>query len=472
VTGAPTDMTARVEAGPVGRIAAVVEDRTGIRLQGAHRKRLHQALLQRLGAGGLEAYADRVAREPEAWRDLIPTVAVGETRFFRDRARWRALEDSVLPGLARTVTGRPLALWSAGCATGQEAYGLAMVCDAVARRVPALAVEIVGSDVNPEALQVARRGVYDAHGTRGLEPDEVERFFEPHEGGHRVRAELRERVRFEALNLAQWARTGPRPGRFDLILCQRVLIYFAPPLAEQVLEALAHSLHEGGMLMVGHSESMRAPEGCTLEWVGASCGFRRTLPAPEPARFAPRRPAAPEPAPRDRAEVIARAWDDAVAERYRAARERLGPLPADAAALRLAAWIGVCRGALDEARPLVARALSADVQHPEAHFVAGMLAAAEGAAEAAIGHLKRAVYLDPRFSVAHFHLADLEMARGHRERAARAWRNAAAASAGDGERIRRYGGGFDTTAFAQACAGRLRAVEAGAPDNAGRARKA
>lgn len=475
MTDASADMTATLDTGPMGRIAAVVERHTGIRLQGAHRSRLKQALLRRVGAtgeAGLAAYADRVEREPEEWRRLIPDVAVGETLFFRDRDRWRALEEEVLPRMARATAGRPLALWSAGCATGQEAYGLAMVCHQLARRLPELEVEIMGSDVNPDAVRAARAGIYEERAMRGLARDEVERFFEPHDARRRVRPEVRERVRFEELNLAEWARTGPWPARYDLILCQRVLIYFSPRVTEQVLRALARSLHDGGMLMVGHSESMRAPEGCVLEWIGSSCGFRRTVSEPDlRTGFAPRKTAAVA-ARLDRAEGIALAWDDAVAERYAAAGARLEAMPPDAEALCLAAWICVCRGALDEARPLLARSLAADMEQPEAHFVAGVLETAAGAVEKAIRRLKRAVYLDPGFSVAHFHLADLELGRGNARRAVRAWRNAAAASAGDAERIRRYGGGFDVMAFAQVCASRIRAEQANGPADAGRTRRA
>jgi chemotaxis protein methyltransferase CheR len=461
----PAEVPAQ-EAAATARVAAELERRCGIRVHGAQRQRLDQAVARRLAElddPGPEVYARRLEREADEWRRFIPAVTIGETLFFRDRSRWNALEREVLPGMIRHVAERPLRLWSAGCATGQEAYGLAMVCERLRDRFPDLEAEVVGSDLNPEALTVARAGVYPERGMGGLERHEVARFFEPFPGGHRVRPEVRGRVEFAELNLAEWAAAGPWPARFDLILCQRVLIYLAPAATESVLAALARSLVGGGMLVVGHSESMTPPEACVLEWTAGGSGFRKLRPR-DALGFAPRPEAAPEPAPApppasDPGRRVAAAWDEAVAERYDAALARLGRGPLRGDALRLAAWIAVCRGAWDDARRLVARVLAEDMAHPEAHFVAGMLAAQTGVETEAVRLLKRAIYLDPGFAAAHFHLAGLEAAEGHAAAARRAWRNAAAAGAADGERVRRYCGGFEAAAFIEVCAGRAAAAK-------------
>jgi chemotaxis protein methyltransferase CheR len=205
------------------------------------------------------------------------------------------------------------------------------------------------------------------------------------------------------------------------------------------------------MLMVGHTESMTPPEGCVLEWVGDTSGFRKPREGAETRVVADPEAAAPGPDP---VRLLEQAWNDVVAERYEDARRRLDPLPLTGEALRLAAWIAVCRGEWDPARDLAERAVTGDVAHPENHFVAAMAALGMGRGEEAAAFLKRAVYLDPDFSVAHFHLAELEARRGNERSARRAWRNAARASGGDGTRIQRYLGGFDAAALAQACEGR------------------
>lgn len=444
--------TPATDAEAVARIARVAERHTGIRVQGAQRDRFRRAIRARMAEvdePSIAAYAERVETEPAEWRRLVPAVAVGETLFFRDRARWASIRDHILPGLVRAAGDGPLRLWSAGCATGEEAWGLAMAyADRAVAGGPA--AEVVGSDLNPEALAVARRAEYPERAMRGLTADEVARFFEPCPEGHRVRPEVRRMARFEELNLAEWAAAGPWPARFDLILCQHVLIYLSPAVTERVLTALARSLRPGGMLMVGHTETMTPPEGCALEWVGGSSGFRKPRVGAE--AWVPRE--APPPSAPDPDRLLEQAWDDVAAERYGAARRRLRALPRVGEALRLAAWIAVCGSDWDLARHLAERAVAADVAHPEAHFVAAMAALGAGRGEEAVRFLKRAVYLDPHFSVAHFHLAELEARRGHAEAARRAWRNAARASDGDGRRIRRYLGGFDAAALAQACEGR------------------
>lgn len=436
----------------VDRVAAVLERHTGMRVQSAQRHRLERAIAGRmraLGEGSRAGYADRVERDSEEWRLLVPEVAVGETRFFRDLERWEAIERHVLPDLIARRGGGLLHLWSAGCATGQEAYGLAMVCERLRERYPGLKVDIVGTDINRAALAAARRAEYPEGAMRGLKSADRLRFFEPVPGGHRVRPALQAQVRFEELNLLAWA-GRPHPGRvYDLILCQRVLIYLSTPATLRILAALAGAMEIGGVLLVGHTESITAPPGCALEWLGGSHGFRRV------PRAAPAAAEAPEAAPADPdpAERLHLAWEAAVAERYADAEAHLAGLARTGEALRLAAWVRIAQGRPEAATGPVASALADAPDHPEPHFLAGMLALARSGPADAAAHFKRAVYLDPRFAPAHFHLAELAAAAGRREEARRAWHAAEGAAPGDAERIRRYFG-FDAGAFAQVCRNR------------------
>lgn len=440
--------------GAVDRVAAVLERHTGMRVQSAQRHRLERAIATRmraLGEATQAGYADRVERDGEEWHHLVPDVAVGETRFFRDRERWEAIEREVVPDLVGRRYGRLMHFWSAGCATGQEAYGLAMVCERLRERYPGLKADVVGSDINREALETARRAEYPEGAMRGLSPADRARFFENCPEGQRVRAALRSRVRFEELNLLAWAgRPHPGPG-FDLILCQRVLIYLSPVATEHVLAALAEALLPGGVLLTGHTETITAPAGCTLEWLGGSPGFRRTV------RDAPAAPPEPEeeepPADPGPAVWLHLAWEAAIAERYAEAEAHLAGLVRTGEALRLAAWIRLARGEPEAAAKLIRAALAEAPTHPEPHFLAGMLALARGRPEEAPAHFKRALYLDPGLAPAHFHLAAQLAEAGRTEEARRAWHSAERASREDAERIRRYVG-FDAEAFAQVCRSR------------------
>jgi len=462
VTAVPVQPVAPAEPDAVDRVAAVLERHTGMRVQSAQRHRLERAITGRMRAlrevtrGG---YADRVERDAEEWRRLVPDVAVGETHFFRDMERWEAIEREVIPDLVARRRGRLLNLWSAGCATGQEAYGLAMVCERLRDRYPGLKVDVLGSDINRTALETARRAEYPESAMRGLKSAERLRFFEGGPAGYRVRAALRGQVRFEELNLLAWS-GRPHPGRgYDLILCQRVLIYLSPMATERILAALAEALEPGGVLLVGHTESITAPPGCALEWLGGSHGFRRmALEAPPPPPAPPEAEAPPAAAP---AEWLPLAWEAAIAERYADAEAHLAGIARTGEALRLAAWIRLARGETEAAAKLIASALAEAPTHPEPHFLAGLLALARGRTEDAPPHFKRAVYLDPGLAPAHFHLAALLAAAGRTEEARRAWHSAERASAADAERIRRYVG-FDAAAFAQVCRSRRSEEESGA----------
>ncbi len=459
---APTAAPAAPAASDVvQRVAAVLEHHAGMRVQSAQRRRLERAIETRmrvLGEADGADYADRVEQDAAEWRRLVPGVAVGETRFFRDRERWDAVERDVIPGLIARRGGRPLRLWSAGCATGQEAWGLAMVCDRLRDHYPGLVAEVIGSDINPDALAAARDAVYPESALRGVARADRARFFEPGpgQGTCRVRADLRPRVRFEELNLLAWAGGPHRGPAYDLILCLRVLIYLSPEATERVLAALAGALAPGGVLLVGHTESLTAPPGCVLEWLGGSHGFRRQEPETPTATPSARKPrgaaAKVPPEPPTPVEGLHLAWEAAVAERYTDAEAHLAGVARTGEALRLSAWIRLARGDEREAAKRIDAALAEAPTHPEPHFLAGMLALARNRPEEATAHLKHAVYLDPGFAPAHFHLAALLAAAGREDEARRAWHAAERASETDAERIRRYVG-FDAAAFAQVCRG-------------------
>jgi len=461
VTEAPQHAPAAAGAA-LDRVAAVLERHTGMRVQSAQRHRLERAVagrMQALGEPTRAAYADRVERQAGEWRHLVPDVAVGETHFFRDGERWEAIEREVIPDLIARRRGHLLHLWSAGCATGQEAWGLAMVCERVRDRYPRLKVDILGSDINGAALDTARVGEYPETSMRGLSATERLRFFEPAPKGFRVRAALAAQVRFEELNLLAWA-GSPHPGRgYDLILCQRVLIYLSPPATERVLAALADALEPGGVLLTGHTETITPPAGCALEWLGGNPAFRRAVRDTAYAAPAPQAPQASADPPAPEA-WLHLAWEAAIAERYTDAEAHLAGVARTGAALRLAAWIRLARGKPEGAAKLIDAARAEAPLHAESHFLAGMLAVARGREAEATAHLKHAVYLDPGLAPAYFHLAALLAAAGHAEEARRAWHSAERASGGDAERIRRYVG-FDAAAFAEVCRSRRSDPESG-----------
>jgi len=205
------------------------------------------ALLRDLESGRVRGLRERV----------IEAMTTNETSWFRDRYPFDLLEREILPGLA---AGRParIRMWSAACSTGQEPYSMSMVVAELAQRRPGLLpeVEILGTDISPAVLEAARAGVYDESAVaRGLSPERLRRHFERVPGGWAVRDHVRRRVRFRLLNLLD---SYALLGRFHVIFCRNVLIYFSPDRRVDILTRMARALEPDGALVLGSSESIPA----------------------------------------------------------------------------------------------------------------------------------------------------------------------------------------------------------------------
>jgi two-component system CheB/CheR fusion protein len=214
-------------------------------------------LWRRITAAGvptLAAYLGYLEEHPEEEQRLIADFLIKVTRFFRDPALFARLREEIIPELvaAARQEGRELRLWSAGCATGEEAYSLALlVAEARAESPNAPPVRIFATDVDETALGFARRGIYPATALAEVPADLVARYFTEHTGAFEVTKSVRGLIVFGTHDLA----VRPPFPHTDLVLCRNVLIYFTPPLQQRALEIFAYSLREGGVLVLGKSET-------------------------------------------------------------------------------------------------------------------------------------------------------------------------------------------------------------------------
>jgi chemotaxis protein methyltransferase CheR len=192
-------------------------------------------------------------------RALVEAVRVGETRFFRHHGHIQALQRVVLPELMERTARerRPLRVWSAGCATGEEPYTLAiLIAETSGGHAPG-GTEVLATDVSAEALAFATRGRYPVERLGAVPPSTRERFLvEVEPGLFEIAPIIRQLVRFEQHNLL----SAQCPPSQDLIVCRNVLIYFDDPARERTLRRLAASLEPGGYLLLGASESARSLE--------------------------------------------------------------------------------------------------------------------------------------------------------------------------------------------------------------------
>jgi chemotaxis protein methyltransferase CheR len=208
---------------------------------------------------------------------LIEALRVGETRFFRHLVQMNAIESVIVPALVACGRQR-IRVWSAGCATGEEAYSLAMLLRSA---LPAtISLTVLGSDISSAAIETARAGIYASQAIDHVPHQLRVRYFENVGPGQaRVKNEISSLVRYERRNLAD----GRFPAGFDLILCRNVLIYFGSDARKQVLDGLISSLRDDGFLLVGYSESLREfPQLVPMRTADAIV-YRRSLTGAPPA---------------------------------------------------------------------------------------------------------------------------------------------------------------------------------------------
>ncbi len=241
----------------LGRIAGYCAERTG--LASLHRRveeteAAIRRAISRQGAGSAEQYLVRLREEPTLLDDLVDEVVVGETYFFREPGALEYLKGVMLPGLERLrQPGHVFRIWSAGCASGEEAYTLSILAHESEWRGR---VHILGTDISRGALARAELGEYSSWSLRTTPPEAVSRWFRKN-GTRLILAErYRKPVEFRYLNLAtdRYPDLSTGTAGVDVILCRNVLMYFPGEVVEQVAQGFFRSLAPGGWLLTGASD--------------------------------------------------------------------------------------------------------------------------------------------------------------------------------------------------------------------------
>ncbi len=201
----------------------------------------------------LDEYVERLRRDPAELNSLYKDLLIGVTKFFRDADAFECLETDVLPQLlARTREGHELRIWVAGCATGEEAYSLAiLIHEQLQEAKTALKVKIFATDVHPTSLETASNGVYSEASLSEVSPERLERYFKRDAAGYHVVPELRQMIVFAPHNIIKDAPFT----KLDLITCRNLLIYFEQLAQKKALSLFHFGLSTGGFLMLGPSES-------------------------------------------------------------------------------------------------------------------------------------------------------------------------------------------------------------------------
>ncbi|HYO67274.1 MAG TPA: protein-glutamate O-methyltransferase, partial [Archangium sp.] len=241
------------------QLSSLLLERAGLKItpDGYHSLRL--ALSTRMPVVGIvnaEEYVKLLRSAEDELRSLLPLVTVGHTEFFRDPKQFRALESRILPDALWKARreNRRVSIWSAGCATGEEPYSLAMVL-AEQGALP-IEVDLWATDLNFAAVEAAKQGRFSSRRVAGMHNDRRTRFFRPVEDGYEIVSSLKDYVRFDGQNLAVPVFEKVKPESLDLILCRNVIIYFDLPTIRALMERFLAALRPGALLLLGYSESL------------------------------------------------------------------------------------------------------------------------------------------------------------------------------------------------------------------------
>lgn len=232
---------------------------TGIDLSQYKRPQMERrirSLAERRGHTSLPAYLAAIQANGTLLEEFLDRVTINVSQLWRNPEQWQRLSATILPELA--ATGR-VAAWSAGCSYGAEAYTLAGLCRDLA---PSARIEVRGSDIDKRMVARAREGRFSDADARSAPSQVLSRWFDREPGGWRAKAQLRMLTRFETGDLLN----DPIPaGRFDLVMCRNVVIYFTEPVRDELHRRLTESLRPGGYLMIGSSERVSSPTALGLD---------------------------------------------------------------------------------------------------------------------------------------------------------------------------------------------------------------
>jgi two-component system CheB/CheR fusion protein len=226
-------------------------DFTGYKRASLMRRVRHQ--MQQVGIDSFDDYHDYLQVHPDEFTALFNTILINVTSFFRDEDAWAYLAETALPRLLDAVGDGPIRVWSAGCATGQEAYSLAMVLvEAIGAPDYRQRVKIYATDVDEDALMIARQATYTEKELQGLPEGYLERYFEQLNGRYAFRKELRRNVIFGRNDMVQDAPIS----RIDLLACRNSLMYFNAETQSRIVSRLGFALKPDGVLFLGKAEML------------------------------------------------------------------------------------------------------------------------------------------------------------------------------------------------------------------------
>jgi chemotaxis protein methyltransferase CheR len=381
-------------------IELVLRKASGFSLSGKLRQALQFSFIKAVKASGLEKsqFLMQLAKgDADSISCLLEHSVIGETYFFRHPEQFAAVQSQIVSSFSKEVS---LGVWSAGCATGEEPYSIAMMLADAGRSQSH--DYILGTDISEKELRIARQAIYGQWSLRRLNPSILQRHFESEDDKVRVAKNIRDHVELRSHNLI----SDPIPlPSCHLIFCRNVLIYFRPNTVTQVIRRLVSALLPGGILVLGPVEMPMAALS-QLEWVevGGATILRKPhdkkVPSQSPSQavlppfrfFPPSKPAL--------------AMESTISY-FQQARE------------------AARQGRLEEAEFFASKSAKEEML-PESYLLLGIAAESRGDLDLAIKQVRRALYLEPGLATGHALLVALFQQLGKHREAEQSRRNALA----------------------------------------------
>ena len=274
---------ARLKDDPLADLMQILLARTRVDFREYKQTTVNRRIERRmvaLGIDTIEAFTQYCRQNPSATDALFKDLLISVTRFFRDPGEFDSLKEH-LPALLDNGSDDPLRIWVAGSATGEEAYSIAILISELLGG-PGVElknhVQIFATDIDQDALQVGRKGVYATGAVNDIDPKLVEKYFVRQQDGIRVIDSLRNATLFSQHNVCQ----DPPFQKIDLLCCRNLLIYFGQPLQQRVMSRFHYSLRESGILFLGTAESIAGSEELFLQDNRSAHIFRRrSISSPE-----------------------------------------------------------------------------------------------------------------------------------------------------------------------------------------------
>jgi chemotaxis protein methyltransferase CheR len=364
------------------------------------------------------------------WQRLINTLTIGETYFLREEAHFTLLKKHILPKLIlerRQAGQHHLRIWSAGCASGEEAYSLAITLHQFLPDIGNWHIEIHGTDINEYAIKTARHAIYRDWAFRKQDVMLQQNYFNKVSGGLKLKPIIRNMVTFRQHNLLHQP-----PGQYDIIFCKNVLLYFEETYVKQAETHLYNALKPKGWLFLGQAEALRSqrdhwqthifpgtpiyqrPESSTLT---IDIDHRHQIDDEDETQ-----PSIPQDDNADyynQAVMAIHQDDNTLAEHYLSIA--LSHHHQTAKSHTLLAWLFANRKAFPEAEAHIAATLSINPLHADAHYVTAMIALEQNKLEDSLRALQMALYCDKYHAMSAFMLGNLYAKSGQLTKAFSQW---------------------------------------------------